>query len=64
MELTNEHKNSHSPEGGKSSVIDKTDKSTHLNNTPMKIIADDVELNEDQLDIISGGGNPLFDPKG
>jgi hypothetical protein len=56
MELTNEHKNAHSPEGKKSSVADKTDNATHLNNTPVKIIADDVELNEDQLDIISGGG--------
>jgi hypothetical protein len=64
MELTNEHKNSHSPEGKKSSVGDEADKATHLNNTPVKIIADDVELNEEQLDIISGGGNPLFDPKG
>jgi hypothetical protein len=57
MELTNEHKNAHSPEGKKSSVADKTNEATHLNNTPMKpIIVDDVELNEDQLDIISGGG--------
>ena len=61
MELTNEHKNSHSPEGGKSSVVDKTDKTTHLNNIPMKpIIVDDVELNEDQLDIISGGADGLL----
>ena len=56
MELTNEHKNSHSPEGEKKSVVDKTSNSTSLNNTPVKpIIVDDVELNEDQLDIISGG---------
>lgn len=51
MELTNEHKNAHSPDGKNPSVVDKTD-----NNTPVKIIADDVELNEEQLDIISGGG--------
>ncbi len=57
MELTNEHKNSHSPEGGKSSVIDKTDKTTHLNNTPVKPNIEDMELNEEQLDIISGGGD-------
>lgn len=61
MELTNEHKNSRSPEGEKPSVVDKTDKATHLNNTPMKpIIVDDVELNEDQLDIISGGGDGVL----
>ena len=61
MELANEHKNSHSPEGGKSSVVDKTDKTTHLNNIPMKpIIVDDVELNEDQLDIISGGDGSIL----
>jgi hypothetical protein len=53
MELTNEHKNSHSSEEEKSSVMDKTSKET-----PVKIIVDDVELNEDQLDIISGGGDP------
>ncbi len=57
MELTNEHKNSHSPEGGKSSVVDKTDKTTHLNNTPVKPNIEDMELNEEQLDIISGGAD-------
>jgi hypothetical protein len=60
MELTNEHKNAHSPEGKKPSVVDKTDNSTHLNNTPVKIIVDDVELNEDQLDIISGGDGSIL----
>jgi hypothetical protein len=53
MELTNEHKKSHSPRGEKSSVVDKTSKEI-----PVKIIVDDVELNEEQLDIISGGGDP------
>lgn len=53
MELTNEHKETHSQEGKKPSVIEKTDSST-----PVKpIIVDDVELNEDQLNIISGGGD-------
>jgi hypothetical protein len=60
MELKNEHKNSHSPDGGKSSVVDKTDKGTHLNNTPVKISVEDVELNEEQLDIISGGSDPFL----
>jgi hypothetical protein len=58
MELTNEHKNAHSPEGKKSSVADKTNEATHLNNTPVKPnIVDDMELDENQLDIISGGGD-------
>ncbi len=59
MELTNDQKNAHSPEGKKPSVVDKTDHSNHLNNTPVKIIVDDVELNEEQLDIISGGGTEI-----
>lgn len=63
MELTNDQKNSHSPEGKKSSAVEKTDKSTSLNNTPVKPI-DDMELNEEQLDIISGGGDPFAGPKG
>ncbi len=57
MELTNEHKNAHSPEGEKPSVTDKTDHSTHLNNTPVKPNIEDMELNEEQLDIISGGAD-------
>ena len=56
MELTNDQKNAHSPDGKKPSVVGKTDNSVPLNNTPVKIIVDDVELNEEQLDIISGGG--------
>lgn len=56
MELTNEHKNSHTPEGEKASVVDKTNKET-----PVKIVlVDDVELNEEQLDIISGGDGLVF----
>jgi hypothetical protein len=60
MELTNEHKNAHSPEGKKSSVADKTNEATHLNNTPVKISVEDMELNEEQLDIISGGSDPFL----
>lgn len=56
MELTNDQKNLHSPEGKKSSVVEETDNSTHLNNTAVKPNIDDMELNEEQLDIISGGG--------
>ena len=57
MELTNDQKNSHSPEGKKPSTVEKTDKSTSLNNTPVKPNIDDMELNEEQLDIISGGAD-------
>jgi hypothetical protein len=56
MELTNEHKNSHSPEGGEPSDFAKKGNSAHLNNTPVKPNIEDMELNEEQLDIISGGG--------
>jgi hypothetical protein len=63
MELTNEHKNAHSPEGKKSSVADKTNEATHLNNTPVKPNIEDMELNEEQLDIISGGGELPPPPK-
>ena len=55
MELTNDPKNSNAPEGKKSHDVDKTD--TSLNNTPMKVSIDDMELNEEQLDIISGGAD-------
>ena len=66
FELTNDSKNAHSPEGQKKSVGDQTDNSASFNNTPMKpIIVDDMELNEDQLDIISGGGEgALIKPGG
>ena len=57
MELTNDPKKSNSPEGTKSHAVDKTD--TSLNNTPVKVSIDDMELNEEQLDIISGGGDLL-----
>ena len=57
MELTNDPKKSNSPKGKDSSTVDKTDKS--LNNTPVKVSIDDMELNEEQLDIISGGGDLL-----
>ena len=61
MELTNDQKNSHSSEGKKQSVVEKTDNSSLLNNAPTKpIIVDDVELNEEQLDIISGGDGSIL----
>jgi hypothetical protein len=57
MELTNDSKNAHFPEGKKASVA--TDNVAPVNNAPVKIIVDDMELNEEQLDIISGGGTEL-----
>jgi hypothetical protein len=62
MELTNDQKHSSSPAEGKPS----TENSTPLNNAPTKpVIVDDIELNEEQLDIISGGGDPFSNsPKG
>lgn len=52
MELTNDPKHSSSPAEGKPS----TENSTPLNNAPVKLtVTDDTELNEEQLDIISGG---------
>lgn len=58
MELTNDPKNSNSPEEEKASAAEKKEDTRSLNNTPVKtIVVDDVELNEEQLDIISGGGD-------
>ncbi len=54
MELTNDPKKSQ--DGTKKSVVIQTGDLTILNNTPAKPNLDDMELNEDQLDIISGGG--------
>ncbi len=55
MKLTNDPKNSNSPEEKKSSATEEKENSS---NTPVKsIVVDDVELNEEQLDIISGGGD-------
>jgi hypothetical protein len=60
MELTNDSKNANSPEGKKASAA--TDNVASVNNTPTESNLDDMELNEDQLDIISGGGDlpPTF----
>ncbi|MEA5427826.1 hypothetical protein [Arcicella lustrica] len=61
MELTNDPKNSNSPEEKKFSDAEKKDNASSLNNTQEKsIIVDDVELNEEQLDIISGGGEGVL----
>ena len=57
MESNSDPKNT--KDGAKKSVVAQTGDSTILNNTPVKPTLDDMELNEEQLDIISGGGNPL-----
>ncbi len=46
-------------EGKKISGEDQTDNSTSLNNTPAKPVLD-MELDEEQLDIISGGVDPAL----
>jgi len=61
MELTNDPKNSNSPEEKKPSTAEKKENTNSLNNTQEKsIVVDDVELNEEQLDIISGGGEGVL----
>ena len=58
MESNNDPQNS--KDGAKKSVVAQAGDSTILNNTPVKPTLDDMELNEEQLDIISGGGDPAF----
>ncbi|MBB6002526.1 hypothetical protein [Arcicella rosea] len=61
MELTNDPKNSNSPEEKKSSATEEKENASSLNKTSVKsIVVDDVELNEEQLDIISGGGEGVL----
>ncbi len=58
MKLTNDPKNSNSPEEKKSSATEEKENSSNI---PVKsIVVDDVELNEEQLDIISGGGEGVL----
>lgn len=54
------------PEGKKIAVVDQSDDTTFFINIPAKPKKEelDVELNEEQLDFISGGGNPIFKPMG
>lgn len=44
------------PEGKRIVVRDQTDESTIYINIPAKQEMDDVELSEEQLDVVSGGG--------
>jgi hypothetical protein len=48
------------PEGKKIAVVDQSDDTTFFINIPAKPKMEelDVELNEEQLDFISGGGEP------
>ena len=52
------------PEGKKVVVVDQTDSDTFFINIPAKpnMEALDVELNEEQLDFISGGGDVAVRP--
>jgi len=47
------------PEGKSLVVKDQTDESIVFLNIPVQISMDDIELNEEQLEIIAGGGDPL-----
>lgn len=49
------------PEGKKLAFVDQTDSTTIFINIPAEQKIEDMELTEDQLDVISGGG-PV-DPK-
>ncbi len=51
-------------EGKKISDGVQADNSASVNNAPKKSKIEDMELNEEQLDIISGGGDPFLTPKG
>ncbi len=44
------------PEGKKLIVKDQTDESIVYINIPAKLNLDDVELNEEQLEVVAGGG--------
>jgi hypothetical protein len=54
------------PEGKKVVVVDQSDSDTFFINIPAKpnMEALDVELNEEQLDFISGGAEILLRPRG
>lgn len=45
------------PSGKRIEVLDQTDESTVYINIPAEVDMDDVELTEEQLEIISGGGS-------
>jgi hypothetical protein len=45
----------HLPEGKNIVFVDQTDSSTIFINIPAELTMDDVELNEEQLDVVSGG---------
>ncbi len=64
MESLNESKKKQPHEDKKISSGDKTDSNAPLNNTPAKHNIDDMELNEEQLDIISGGTDINFVRRG
>lgn len=53
----------HLPEGKKLAIVDQTDAATIFINIPTpKSNVEDMELNEDQLDAVSGGGDGAKPP--
>jgi hypothetical protein len=57
MNLLNDQNPSHNVPQKKAQADDQTNSSTVIVNSPATPSPDDMELNEDQLDIISGGGD-------
>jgi hypothetical protein len=51
------------PTGKKLVVRDQTDESTVYINIPAKMNLDNVELNEEQLEVVAGGGEDIPLPK-
>ncbi|MBE8726437.1 TOMM propeptide domain-containing protein [Flavobacterium hungaricum] len=52
----------HLPEGKNIAFVDQTDSSTIFINIPAEIDMDDLELNEEQLDTVSGGDGDVTPP--
>lgn len=52
----------HLPEGKNIAFVDQTDSSTIFINIPAEVNMEDVELNEEQLDIVSGGDGDITPP--
>jgi len=52
----------HLPEGKNIVFVDQTDSSTIFINIPAELDMDDVELNEEQLDVVSGGDGDITPP--
>jgi hypothetical protein len=52
----------HLPEGKSIAFVDQTDSSTIFINIPAELKMNDIELNEEQLDAVSGGDADITPP--